>query len=223
MSRKALWFAASALLVLIAASCSDDEEDDAPAPPPGPASLRIVSLIGAGNQARPREQGGALSLDCTARLGVTLELENWRLRPPDACGATQQCGYIAVSLDPTDSGQALLVEAASATIVLDLSALGADAAGTHRLHAELKLDDKSTFIGDAGTPVADDVDLELTLLPCPDSGVGGADGSGGAGGGGSDAGGQAGQGGAANGGAAGNVNAGGVAGAGGAFAGAGGA
>ncbi len=221
MKNRALpWLCASALTVALALSCSSDEEGDETTPPPGPASMRISSFIVAGNQTVSREDAAALELDCNGRLGVTLTLEYWKLRPPGTCGATQQCGYIALSVDPTDSGQALLVEAATSTIVLDFSSLGASAAGSHHLHAELRLDDKSTFIGDAGTPLADDVDVDLTLLPCPDSGVGGSGGNAGAAG--NEAGGQAGQAGAAGAGGA-AAGAGGATGIGGASGGAGGA
>ena len=161
---------AAGLLLALVLSCGDEEEDDKPLPPPGPASLTIAGFIGASSERYSREEANEIRLDCSGLLAVELSEENWLFRPPGNCGATPQCGPVAIIVDD------LLVEASTKTVVVQL---GENAAGPHRVRAELRSDDHSAFIGDAGTPVADELDITVSVLPCPDTGMGGAAGQGG--------------------------------------------
>jgi len=165
---------AAGVLIALVLSCGDEEEKPESVAPPGPAGLTIDAFIGVSGERFSREQAGEIRLDCSGRLAVELGLTNWLLRPPANCGATPQCGHVAVIIDD------LVVEASTRTVVVEL---GDAAAGSHHVRAELRLGDRSPFIGDAGSPVADEVDIEVSVQQCP-----GAGGTGGSGGDGSDAG-----------------------------------
>jgi hypothetical protein len=162
---------AAGLLLGLALSCGDEEDSDEPVAPPGPASLTITAFIGANGQRFSRDQAAEIELDCSGLLAVELEAPNWLFRPPGNCRSTPQCGHVAVSVDDR------VVEASTRTVLVEL---GDAAAGNHLVHAELRLGDHSAFIGDAGTPVTDELQIEVSVEPCPVAGgAGGTVGQGG--------------------------------------------
>lgn len=116
--------------------------------------------------------------DCTPRrlLGVQTDVENFYLRPPDACSGTAQCGFLIVELDPGPAGPAVSARAATTSVVLDLSAL--DAAGTlvgpHVLRPRLVLPDLTPFT----TPYAfepEDVSVTFAADACSPTSANGGD------------------------------------------------
>ncbi len=213
---------AAGFLLGLALSCGDEEDSDEPVAPAGPASLTINAFIGANGQRFSRDEAAEIKLDCSGLLAVELEAPNWLFRPPGNCRATPQCGHVAVSVDT------VVVEASTRTVLVEL---GDAAPGNHLVRAELRLGDHSAFLGDAGTPVTDELAIEVSVEPCPEAGgAGGTVGQGGstaaaAGAGGDSAGNggaSAGNAGAGAGGDSGIGGQGGVVGSGGASAGAGG-
>jgi hypothetical protein len=193
--------AAGLLFVSIAiVSCSDEESSTEAVAPEGPAAVAIEAFIGANSQSFARGEASAITVDCSGNLAVDLVLENWLLRPPGNCGATAQCGHVAVTVGD------VLVEAATEVVLVPL---GDAAEGTHHVSVELRLDDHSTFLGDAGTPVTDALEITVERAACPEpSGAGGEAGSGGA-----PSGGQGGAGGQGDAGAGGEAGSGGAGGA----------
>jgi hypothetical protein len=117
-------------------------------------------------------------LGCDRRLGVVLDVENFNLRAPEACGGAVQCGYAEVSLlSATDSSVAAGPVAAAGTgLVLDLSALE-PVDGDYLVHPELRSEQGAPYLRNfAEAPL----DLAVTLVadgPC-ETGEGGASGGG---------------------------------------------
>jgi len=179
------WLLACALL----AACGSDST--ATTAPPAKVSLRIKSLIPVGEAAWHAPPAGedvgypSVAIGCDRTLGVELELENFSLRAPNACGGAVQCGYDQVSLLDAADGSLVLgpVQSASNVPLLDLSGLE-PLAGAYLVRPELL-----TTVGTIYTRnwLELPADLPVTLTDVCDPSAGGA-GGGDAGGEGGDAG-----------------------------------
>lgn len=199
-SLKLITFGALVLAAFIA--CGDDDATPDPEEFAGPPSIRVSGFIGADWRVTPRSDETRLEV-CADRFGVVVEIpeDTWLLRPVGRCGNTDQCGYIELSLDP-DSDSPLTQRTMSRTTMLSVAGTGFFAEGgaggeggatqgkqrladgRHRVRAELKRGDGTTYLLE-GAPVADEVELELAVVPCSSSnqpGLGGMGGQPGAGG-----------------------------------------
>jgi hypothetical protein len=130
---------------------------------------------------------------CDRRLGVSVALDNFSLRVPDACGTSPQCGFLSIELDPDLSQPSSVIERApthvrgtSQTLTLDLSALE-PVEGVHQIHTTLLTSSAREFTGPFTTePV--DLSVSLAFEDCAvagsagSAGSAGMDGMGGAGG-----------------------------------------
>ncbi len=103
-----------------------------------------------------------LGRDSSSTVGVEVKLDNWTLRPPYTCGATPQCGYVRVRVDPEgDDGAALSAQAAATLVGVPFASLP-NALGPHTLRVELRGDHNGLVIDKStGKPYA--VDLKVTL------------------------------------------------------------
>lgn len=174
------WLLSCALL----SACGGDETT-VTAPPPK-VSLRVSALIPVGEAAwyapAPGEEvtEPVIAIGCDRTLGVELEVENFSLRAPNACGGAVQCGYDQVSLLAPEDEAILVgpVQSASNVPLLDLTTL-VPIAGRYRVRPELL-----TTIGTiyARNYLELPADVPVTLLDVCDSSAGGAAGAGGAGG-----------------------------------------
>jgi hypothetical protein len=118
-------------------------------------------------------------IGCDRRLGVDVDVQNYYLRSPDACGGYTQCGYLSVELDPSDAGSAASAQAAATNLVINLAPL--DQAGTlvgpHVLRPHLSLPDGTPFTHPfAFAP--QDVPVTFAADDCGAAGAGGAGGAG---------------------------------------------
>jgi hypothetical protein len=193
-----LWLAVPGLL----GACGSDTTT--PPASPGDVTLAITQLLPQDSQIWCSESAPE-SESCTARqpepvvigcdreLGVTVDVQNFSLRVPDACGSSPQCGFLSVTLDPDTAP--ITVTGAAKTLLFDLKAV----------EKSLKERDESlTLDGDhvlrpalllaSGRPfthpfTADPLDVPVTFQTVPDAdcvdptgGTGGAAGSAGKGG-----------------------------------------
>jgi hypothetical protein len=131
--RSRAWF--GGLFVLCACSGNDSSTT---APPPK-VTLAITSLLPQNDAVWYPGDTAPAVLGCDRRLGVTLEVENFNLRAPSACGGAVQCGYAEVSLLNAADGSLAAgpIAGAALGLVLDLSTL-APVSGDYLVHPELR-------------------------------------------------------------------------------------
>lgn len=182
-------------LPLLVGACESDTSNTPVSP--GKVSLRIAALWPRGGEpwwppvvadddsAFPGDPEPVL-VGCDRRLGVSVALDNFELRVPDACGTLPQCGFLSLELDPDLSQPSDVttratarVRGASDTLVLDLSALE-PSEGVHQIHASLFTASGHEF---KGPFTSDPLDLSVSLAfeACPPE-VTGSAGEGGMGG-----------------------------------------
>jgi hypothetical protein len=141
-------------------------------------------------------------IGCDRELGVTVDVQNFSLRVPDACGSSPQCGFLSLTLDP--DAAPITVTGAAKTLLFDLKDLHEQGQldGEHVLRPALFLTSDHPFTHPF---TADPVDVPVTFQAVPDEdcaaasgGTGGKPGSAGTGG-------TSGRGGSSTGGSAGNA------------------
>jgi hypothetical protein len=171
------WLLACALL----SACGGD--DSTTTAPPPKVSLRISALIPVGEAAWYAPPAGeellepVVAIGCDRTLGVALEIENFSLRAPNACGGAVQCGYDQVSLLSPVDGSIVLgpVQSASNVPLLNLGGLE-PLAGAFLVRPELL-----TTVGTIYTRnyLELPADLPVTFTDVCDPSAGGAGGAGG--------------------------------------------
>lgn len=156
---------------LLVTACGDDDETTPPDPPP-PPTLSIVAVQGVGGPRWQPSDPGCVELghDTDQTVVVTIAVTDFALRPPGTCGSARVCGTAVLRVDPSGSGEALVVQAAQTALEAKLGALGA---GSHTFRVELRDRD--------GAPVLDEetqapLAAEATLEVKPVGGCGGLDG-----------------------------------------------
>lgn len=156
---------------LLVTACGDDDETTPPDPPP-PPTLSIVAVQGVGGPRWQPSDPGCVELghDTDQTVVVTIAVTDFALRPPGTCGSARVCGTAVLRVDPSGSGEALVVQAAQTALEAKLGALGA---GSHTFRVELRDRD--------GAPVLDEetqapLAAEATLAVKPVGGCGGLDG-----------------------------------------------
>jgi hypothetical protein len=156
--RGALTLACS--LLLFAAACGDDEEESSG--PSRPPSLRIAEVRGGTGQSwlRPEEAGTiagpvVASCDPERSLGVRVDVSDFAVRPPKACGGSTQCGTVFLEL--TGPGAALAAEGSSIWVTVPLGA--SFQPGEYRLRAELRRNSEPIVVG--GDVLSDQVSLTI--------------------------------------------------------------
>jgi len=170
------WLLSCALL----SACGGDETT-ATAPPPK-VSLRVSALFPVGEPAWHAPAVGeevtepVLTISCDRTLGVELEIENFSLRAPDACGGAVQCGYNQVSLLRPEDGSIAIgpVKSASNVPLLELATLD-PVAGHYLIRPELLTTIGTVYTRNYLEPPAD---LPVTLTDVCDPSEGGAGGAG---------------------------------------------
>lgn len=142
--------------------------------PPPKVTLAVSSLLPrSGDIWYPGDPEPVL-LGCDRRLGVMLEVENFNLRAPAACGGAVQCGYAEVSL--LHAGDSSLaagpVAGAGIGLVLDLGALD-PVAGDYLVHPELRTETGALYDRNyAEAPM--DLGVTLAADESCETGAGGA-------------------------------------------------
>jgi len=161
------------LLVLCACSGNDS---DATAPPP-PVTLAVTALLPRNTDVWYPGDTAPAVIGCDRRLGVTLQVENFNLRAPAACGGAVQCGHAEVSLLHASDGSLAAgpVAGASTGLVLDLSALE-PVPGDYLVHPELRTEANTVYDRNYAEPPVD-VSVTLASDVC-ETGEGGAGGVG---------------------------------------------
>jgi hypothetical protein len=169
-----------ALGLVLGAACSEDETA-APAAPSDPPTLTITAIRSVGGPTW-QEPGTCLELGQDTAgtvyllVGPTPEddpssLVDWVLRPAGAC-AVPDCGHLLVRVDPSESGEALLVRSASVAVPIPLATLPAPT-GSHTFSVEL-LDDDGRSLGEG-----DSAQVSLRVVEPGGCTAGGAAGAGG--------------------------------------------
>jgi hypothetical protein len=135
-------------LLLFAEACGDDEE--ASSGPSRPPTLRITEVRAGTGQSwlRPEEAGTisgpvVASCDPERSLGVRVDVSDFAIRPPKACGGSTQCGTVFLEL--TGPGPALVAEGSSIWVALPLGATFQP--GDYRLRAELRRNGEPIRVG----------------------------------------------------------------------------
>jgi hypothetical protein len=119
-------------------------------------------------------------IGCDRLLGVSVDVQNFSLRVPDACADSPQCGYLALTVDP--DAMPISTTGAAKTLLLDLSPLEGlgTLEGEHVIRPSLFLASDRPFTRPfAAEPV--DVGVEFELADCSGQ-TGGTGGSGAMGG-----------------------------------------
>lgn len=165
----------------VAAACGDDDEGREPLPPPGPPEIGVVSVSTMPGQTWTPGDELPVALDCALRVIVNVGpapggvLTNWTLRPPEACGAIQNCGYVVVSLLDEDGERLFGTAGAQTSLGVDVSSGSVEA--VRRLRVELfDGNTEEPFLLEDGGSAAHEIDFELTA---PEGCEGGAGGMGG--------------------------------------------
>ena len=182
-ARRALASLSCSFALAAAGACSDDE-DTAPTPvgPKGTIQLSILSVETTSGASVPGDSGGELSLACDGLVHVRVELDNWILRPPNACGGANQCGWLLLRIDPAVEG-AQTIEERSATCIEGnnegddpcrraLITVDADALATLEasFHVELRYGDGTPVVMGASA-LSDEVSVRLLAAAgCASSG-----------------------------------------------------
>ena len=163
----------------------------------GPVTLEIAELRpnGAERWAAPRAADAdgmngfegdpqPVVLGCEQQLGVTVNIDKFYLRAPDACGASTQCGFLSIDLypgsdeAPSGGGQAW-VRGAGPTLVLELQAFDLSIPTDYTLVPSLWRPNGVQFTGPF---TAEPTPVRVTLAGstnCPLTDAGGAGGAGG--------------------------------------------
>jgi len=167
--RSRAWFGC----LLFFCACGGNDSD-ATAPPPK-ITLAINALLPRDNDVWSPGDAEPAVLGCDRRLGVLLEVENFSLRAPQACGGAVQCGYAEASLLHASDGSLAAgpVAGASTGLVLDLSALD-PVDGDYLVHPALLTAAGTPYERNFAEPPVD-VSVRLTSDAC-DTGEGGAGG-----------------------------------------------
>ncbi|HEX6765812.1 MAG TPA: hypothetical protein VF103_10055 [Polyangiaceae bacterium] len=98
---------------------------------------------------------------------------DWLLRTAGACGGHEQCGTLAITVEPVGGGPSVSAQAALATVLVDLTPLGDAAYGELRIHAELRENGVATeAFRKRGLPVVDEIDVAFRADDCEPGGAG---------------------------------------------------
>jgi len=186
-------------------SCGGGDEDEPPAPP-GPVAMQVGRLLPRGSEVWKRGDAEPVVIGCDGQLGVTAfvyqpgtladpeavpdpdakppeqahEDGDWLFRAPGTCGR-EQCGTLAVTIEPVAGGPSARGEAALDTVIVDLAPLGPRFSGRLHVHAELREDGEKTA-NYKGLLLSDDLVVDVTPDDCAPDGEGGAGGTPGTGG-----------------------------------------
>jgi hypothetical protein len=101
---------------------------------------------------------------------------DWLLRTAGACGGHEQCGTLAIFVEPVGGGPSATAQAALATVLVDLAPLGDAAFGPLRIRAELRENGVATeAFQKHGLPVVDELEVAFAPDDCApgDAGAGG--------------------------------------------------
>lgn len=171
-------FVSSLICVLVSvAACSSDDDPETPQEVE-PTTIAIAELRPNGADAWHPGDPEPIALGCDRLLGVSLELDNWTLRPRGACGSVAQCGYVHASL--TSANGSVSVEPALAAFVFDLSELELVPEEPATLRVELRTGEGEAFEQPAGEVLVTTLDVALQSPITCDPGSAGAGGQGGA-------------------------------------------
>src|SRR5687768_13218410 len=121
-------------------------------------------------------------IGCDRLLGVTVDVQNFSLRVPDACADSPQCGYLALTLDP--DAMPISTTGAAKTLLLDLSPLEGlgTLEGDHVIRPSLFLASDRPFTRPfTSEPVDVPVRFESADCSGESGGTGGSSGTGGTG------------------------------------------
>lgn len=100
---------------------------------------------------------------------------DWLFRAPGTCGR-EQCGTLAVTVQPVGGGPSARAEVALDTAIVDLAPLGPNFTGRVRLLAEL-LEDGEKVANYKGLLLSHEIELDLAPDDCAPDGEGGAGGA----------------------------------------------
>lgn len=160
----------SALIALAACGSDDTPTETVETEPP---TIAISELRPRGAEVWRSGDPEPLVVGCDLRLGVSVELTNFILRPRNACGGVSDCGYLHATL--TSAEASLTVESALDSFVFDFTSFGAFPADAVTIRVALH--------SDSGTPIVipegDEIATELDVLLAGDSCEGGMGGAGG--------------------------------------------
>ncbi len=184
-SRYFLLASLSAIACAVVA-CSDDD-DSSEATPMDPPTIELVRFRGSDGEAVDADAGSISLCDdhlLTVEIGPDSDedglLDNWFLRPPDACGTVAQCGYVVTTVTSESGDESVTVQAASSIIEVDLASIQ-PFSGEYTVRVELHQGETGEAFLVEDAPVADEATLSFSTHTC-ESGAGGAGGVGGAGG-----------------------------------------
>jgi hypothetical protein len=162
---------ASALIALAACGSDDTPTQTVETEPP---TIAITEL-------RPRGADVWRSGDAE-RLGVSVELTNFILRPRGACGGVSECGYLHATLTGPD-GATLTVETAIDSFVFDFAGFEALPVDAVAIRVALHSDSGMPILTPEGDEIATELDVLLAADDCElgAAGAGGEAGNGAAG------------------------------------------
>jgi hypothetical protein len=134
--------------VLLAVACSEDKP---PPPPPDPPALEIAAVHAIGGSTWSPGSGKPLELGCApspvlVELGPTQEegqVDGWILRPPGDCGGEARCGFVSVTVDPSNE-DARPVDSSSNWVQVELTE------GKHVIFAEFRGNDGGGLAAEGG-------------------------------------------------------------------------
>jgi len=117
-------------------ACSSDSSSGTTIPQP-PPSMTIAAIQSVGGPRWEPGQAACVEIgrDPAQTLAVILDVENFSLRPPGACGSLRQCGRALLRVDPAGDGEAIRIEAPKATLEVSFDGV---ALGSHTFRAELR-------------------------------------------------------------------------------------
>jgi hypothetical protein len=160
--------AAGLLLALIPSACGDDDTKS-PSPKPTP-TLAIASVSSAGGPTWAPGSAGCVEIgsDPGGTILVTLQIKDFSLRPPGACGGLRPCGTALLFLDG-----ATVAESATTAISVPFGQLDAGLGSGHRtFRVELRDHVSAPVVDKELNVIADEVTLEVRA---PGGCAGGAD------------------------------------------------
>lgn len=163
-----------AAAAFVAAGCSNSPAATVPL---GAPSIQIAELLPSGGPGWTpgSKQCVELGRDPAETIGVKVTLDNWTLRPPNACGGTPQCGYVRLLVDPEGDAGAFETIAASQLVPASMSKL-AHPLGQHTFRVELLTDTGEAVLDTQHAPIADQVSVTVGATgQCGAPGDGGLD------------------------------------------------